>query len=184
MIDEVSDTLGRHLVKRLGSVCSLKSGEGITAARIDDHSKYPCHGGDGLRGFTSSFSHDGHYALIGRRGALCGNVVAVNGRFFASEHALVVTPAGEAHIGWLAFVVGDMNLNRYSESSAQRGPSAAKLLVIEILVPPTKAEQTAITAVLSDMDAELAALEQRREKTRALKQGMMQELPTGRTRPA
>lgn len=48
-------------------------------------------------------------------------------------------------------------------------------------VPPLS-EQTAIAAVLSDMDAELAALEQRRDKTRALKQGMMQELLTGRIR--
>ena len=47
---------------------------------------------------------------------------------------------------------------------------------------PNYAEQTAIAAVLSDMDAELAALEQRREKTRALKQAMMQELLTGKTR--
>ena len=47
---------------------------------------------------------------------------------------------------------------------------------------PKYAEQTAIAEVLSDMDAELAALEQRRDKTRALKQGMMQELLTGRTR--
>ena len=44
------------------------------------------------------------------------------------------------------------------------------------------AEQTAIAEVLTDMDAELAASEQRREKTRALKQGMMQELLTGRIR--
>jgi type I restriction enzyme S subunit len=43
-------------------------------------------------------------------------------------------------------------------------------------------EQTAIAEVLSDMDSEIAALEQRRDKTRALKQGMMQELLTGRTR--
>jgi type I restriction enzyme S subunit len=49
---------------------------------------------------------------------------------------------------------------------------------------PNLPEQTAIAEVLSDMDAELAALEQRREKTRALKQGMMQELLTGRTRLA
>lgn len=49
-------------------------------------------------------------------------------------------------------------------------------------VAPPLPEQTAIAAVLSDMDAELAALEQRREKTRALKQGMMQELLTGRIR--
>jgi type I restriction enzyme S subunit len=47
---------------------------------------------------------------------------------------------------------------------------------------PSVAEQTAIAAVLSDIDAELAALEARRNKTRALKQGMMQELLTGRTR--
>jgi type I restriction enzyme S subunit len=49
-------------------------------------------------------------------------------------------------------------------------------------VPPTKEEQTAIGIVLSDMDAELSALEARRDKTRALKQAMMQELLTGRTR--
>jgi type I restriction enzyme S subunit len=55
------------------------------------------------------------------------------------------------------------------------------LSAVSIAYPP-KPEQTAIAEVLSDMDAELAALEQRRDKTRALKQGMMQELLTGRTR--
>ena len=45
-----------------------------------------------------------------------------------------------------------------------------------------ESEQTAIASVLTEMDAERAALEQRREKTRALKQAMMQELLTGRTR--
>jgi type I restriction enzyme, S subunit len=51
-----------------------------------------------------------------------------------------------------------------------------------VVTLPSLPEQTAIAAVLSDMDAELAALEARREKTRALKQAMMQELLTGRTR--
>jgi type I restriction enzyme S subunit len=49
-------------------------------------------------------------------------------------------------------------------------------------IPPTKAEQVAIATILSDMDAEITALEQKRDKTRALKQGMMQELLTGKTR--
>ena len=53
---------------------------------------------------------------------------------------------------------------------------------IDIALPPAKSEQTAIATILSDMDAEIAALEQKRDKTRALKQGMMQELLTGRTR--
>ena len=53
---------------------------------------------------------------------------------------------------------------------------------IEVQFPVDQCEQTAIAAVLSDMDAEIAALKARRDKTRALKQAMMQELLTGRTR--
>ena len=51
-------------------------------------------------------------------------------------------------------------------------------------IPVDAAEQTVIAEGLSEMDVELAGLEQRREKARALKQGMMQELLTGRTRLA
>jgi type I restriction enzyme S subunit len=49
-------------------------------------------------------------------------------------------------------------------------------------LPNDTAEQISIATVLSDMDAEIAALEERRDKTRTLKQGMMQELLTGRIR--
>ena len=78
--------------------------------------------------------------------------------------------------------------SRYDElrdlSSSDGGRGGLNLTIIKaLLVPlPQLAEQVAIAAVLSDMDAELAALEARRDKTRALKQGMMQELLTGRTR--
>jgi type I restriction enzyme S subunit len=57
-----------------------------------------------------------------------------------------------------------------------------KFRAMTIRFPVDVAEQTAIATILSDMDAEIAALEARRDKTRALKQGMMQELLTGRTR--
>lgn len=57
-----------------------------------------------------------------------------------------------------------------------------QLVSFEVLVPREKKEQTAIATVLSDIDAELATLEARRDKTCALKQGMMQELLTGKTR--
>lgn len=170
------------VVKPLGELCSLKSGQAITAENIDDHSPYRCFGGNGLRGRTRTFTHEGAYALVGRQGALCGNVVGVEGKFFASEHALVVTARPSVSISWLTFVLGRMKLNQYSESSAQPGLSAAKLLLLDVRTPPSEAEQTAIAAALSDMDAELAALEARRKKTRALKQGMMQELLTGRIR--
>jgi type I restriction enzyme S subunit len=173
---------GEWEVKTLADVCSMKSGEGITSANIDQHSQYPCYGGNGLRGFTSRFTHEGRYALVGRQGALCGNVFGVEGQFFASEHAIVVTAYERTDIRWLTYVLGRMNLNQYSESSAQPGLSVSKILNLTILAPLTEDEQAAIAAVLSDIDAELAALEARRDKTRALKQAMMQELLTGRTR--
>jgi type I restriction enzyme, S subunit len=173
---------GEWEVKSLAATCSMKSGEGITSAKIDQYSQYPCYGGNGLRGFTSRFTHEGRYALIGRQGALCGNVFGVDGQFFASEHAIVVTASERTDIGWLTYVLGSMNLNQYSESSAQPGLSVSKISTLDIAVPPTKDEQTAIAGALSDMDAELSALGARRDKTRALKQGMMQELLTGKTR--
>ena len=173
---------GEWMVKSLGELCSLKSGQAITSENIDDHALYRCFGGNGLRGRTRTYTHEGAYALVGRQGALCGNVVGVEGKFFASEHALVVTARPAVSIVWLTFVLGRMNLNQYSESSAQPGLSAAKLLLLAVPTPPSIAEQSGIAAILSDIDVELAALETRREKTRALKQAMMQELLTGRTR--
>lgn len=179
---EVGVIPGDWEVARLATVCSMKSGEGITSTSIGQFSKYPCYGGNGLRGFTTRFTHDGRYALIGRQGALCGNVLAVEGKVFASEHAIVVTASARTDISWLTFILGEMRLNQYSESSAQPGLSVSKLLSLDVAHPPTKAEQTAIATILSDMDAEIAALETKLSKARQLKQGMMQELLTGRIR--
>lgn len=172
---------GEWKVMRLGEICTMQSGEGITSANIDEHSAYPCYGGNGLRGQTGTYTHDGSYVLIGRQGALCGNITFAQGKFFASEHAIVVTPSGQADVSWLSIILRKMNLNQYSESSAQPGLSVVKLLLLPCLVPP-QPEQTAIATILSDMDSELAALETRRDKARQLKQGMMQELLTGRIR--
>jgi type I restriction enzyme S subunit len=169
-------------VGRLAAICSMKSGESITSANIDQFSKYPCYGGNGRRGFTTRFTHDGRYSLIGRQGALCGNVLGIEGKSFASEHAIVVTASAQTDSGWLTFVLHEMRLNQYSESSAQPGLSVSKLLTLDVAHPATKAEQTAIATILSDMDAEIAALEGKLVKARQLKQGMMQELLTGKTR--
>lgn len=169
-------------VKSLVDVCSMRSGETITAESIDQFSQYPCYGGNGLRGFTSRATHKGTFALIGRQGALCGNVVGVQGEFFASEHAVVVTPSPNTSIRWLTFVLDAMQLNQYSESSAQPGLSVSKILRLPISLPPTIAEQEAIATALRDVDALIESLEQLIEKKRQIKQGAMQELLTGRRR--
>jgi type I restriction enzyme S subunit len=160
----------------------MKSGESITSDGIDQFSEYPCYGGNGLRGFTNRFTHNGIYALIGRQGALCGNVLGVEGKFFASEHAVVVTASPQTDIEWLTYVLGEMRLNQYSESSAQPGLSVSKILGLRLAIPPTLAEQQAIAEALSDADALLESLEHLLAKKRQIKQGAMQELLTGRRR--
>ena len=80
------------------------------------------------------------------------------------------------------YALGSTDFSLYGKQ-AVKGYTLNKesLKLVEVQLP-SRAEQTAIATVLSDMDAELATLEARRDKTRALKQGMMQELLTGRIR--
>ena len=166
----------------LEAVCTMKSGEGITASSIDDFSEYPCYGGNGLSGYTTRFTHDGRFALIGRQGALCGNVVSAQGKFFASEHAVVVTPRAGYDIDYLTYVLGEMHLNRYSESSAQPGLSVSKLLKLPLAAPRSEAEQRSIAMALRNVDALLGELGNLIAKRRGIKQAAMQELLTGKRR--
>ena len=78
-------------VRRLKTLSHMQSGEGITAMSINPTGDYRVFGGNGLRGYTSDYTHDGEFVLIGRQGALCGNIHLARGRFWASEHAVVAT---------------------------------------------------------------------------------------------
>ncbi|EPC3544757.1 restriction endonuclease subunit S [Aeromonas hydrophila] len=113
----------------------MKSGESITATDIEQEGNYPVFGGNGLRGYTSAFTHTGSYILIGRQGALCGNVNYAVGQFWASEHALVVTAKKPINIKWLGELLRAMDLNQYSITAAQPGLSAEALLNLQIALP-------------------------------------------------
>ncbi len=115
-------------IRRLKTLCSMESGNGITAMSIEPTGEYPVYGGNGLRGYTSNYTHDGNFVLIGRQGALCGNVHIAHGRFWASEHAVVTTAHSGYSPGWLGAILGVMNLNQYSIAAAQPGLSVERVL--------------------------------------------------------
>lgn len=144
-------------------VCALKrvvvmqSGESITGESIEETGLYPVFGGNGLRGYTSDFTHDGRFALIGRQGALCGNVNYGSGRFWASEHAVVATPAKSVDTTWLGEMLRAMNLNQYSVAAAQPGLSVDLVGRIGVAVPPLT-EQAHIAAFLARETAKIDAL--------------------------
>lgn len=165
--------------ERVGGLCSMKSGEGITSKSIYEMSDFPVYGGNGLRGFTNSYTHDGEFTLVGRQGALCGNITRVRGKFYASEHAVVVTVENEINIDWLSQKLDTMNLNQYSEASAQPGLSVNKILRLPIIKPPF-IEQNKIAERLLSIDQKLQTEQNFLLKQQQIKAGLMNDLLSGR----
>lgn len=141
----------------------LKSGEAITSESILGSGDYPVYGGNGLRGFTSRFTHSGDFILIGRQGALCGNINYASGEFWASEHAIVVNPRDKLPVRWLGEVLRWMNLNQLSVSAAQPGLSVQVIGNQELPVP-TPAERCAIADFLDRETARIDELIAQKEK--------------------
>ena len=167
-------------VKRLGEVCThFKSGITITSKDIHEEGLYPVYGGNGLRGYTNTFTHDGNYILIGRQGALCGNINYVDGKNYISEHAIAVQT--DENMQWLKYKLENWNLNRFSESSAQPGLSVEKLVRYKLVIP-TRLEQNKIADILSLWDAAIAKQTALIEKLTLRKRGLMQQLLTGKKR--
>jgi type I restriction enzyme S subunit len=162
-IEWLGDVPERWSTLALKFVVSMQSGEQITAERIELTGDYPVFGGNGLRGYTSTFTHDGSYALIGRQGALCGNVNYANGKFWASEHAVVVSPLIQCSTIWLGELLRTMNLGQYSITAAQPGLSVDAISRLRIPVP-TPSEQSAIAAFLDRETAKIDTLIARQEK--------------------
>ena len=150
-------------VKKLAFLASLKSGDSITSDEIRDGEPYPVYGGNGLRGHTDRFTHDGEYALIGRQGALCGNINYAKGEFWASEHAVVVAPKEEVAVHWLGELLRAMDLNQYSVSAAQPGLSVDAIAALKVPIPPLQ-EQRVIAEYLDRETARLDALVAAKER--------------------
>lgn len=135
----------------------MQSGETIDGLSIRDEGPVPVYGGNGVRGFTDDATHEGDYALVGRQGALCGNVNYARGRFWASEHAVVVTPKRHVEVRWLGEMLRAMNLNQHSVSAAQPGLSVSTLVGLRTALPPLP-EQRAIAAFLDRETAKIDGL--------------------------
>ena len=146
---EFTDEWGNITIKE---ACSeFQSGKNIKAEMITGQGLYPVYGGNGLRGFTESYNHDGDYILIGRQGALCGNIRKVTGKTYVTEHAIAVCASKENETTFLQYLFQKMKLGQYSDQSAQPGLAVNKLLRLNINVP-SKIEQAKIAKILSLID--------------------------------
>ena len=143
-------------MKTLGETCVMKAGKAIPSAMISpvcsDEYRVKCFGGNGIRGFVAEPNQNGEYPLIGRQGALCGNVNYATDSFYATEHAVVVKSKGEYTQRFLYHLLTHMNLNQYKSAGAQPGLSVSNLE--KLLAPvPSIPDQERIVKLLDIFDS-------------------------------
>ena len=146
----------------LGDLLNMQAGKNISANEIqsekNEQTKYACYGGNGVRGFVTDYNTTGKHAIIGRQGALCGNINVAEGCFYATEHTVVVDVFGGTDTDWCIYMLEQLNLNQYATATAQPGLSVNK--IAEVLVPvPPQAEQKRISQVIQKWLNTLALIE-------------------------
>ena len=162
--------------------CTMKSGDNITALDISDNGEYPVYGGNGLRGFYKIYNKNGNHILIGRQGALAGNVHLVNGKFWATDHAVIVTLKNDVFINYFFRMLESMNLNQYAfDTAAQPGLSVSRIMNLNIVLPNLK-EQHRIADFLdskcSEIDTLIENLSARMESAKEYKKAVITEAVT------
>ena len=125
---------------RIKQLFSMQAGKNIKAFELSDiptaSHTYPCYGGNGLRGYVNHYNTEGNFILVGRQGALCGNVKEVKGKFYATEHAVVTNGYGLTNLQWAYYFLWALDLNQYATATAQPGLAVSNIIEVLIPLPP------------------------------------------------
>lgn len=182
-IDWIGEIPGHWSVCRIKDLANLQSGTNLTSNDIADAGDYPVYGGNGLRGYYSKYLIEGDFILIGRQGALCGNINYASGKFWPTEHAVVCYPKRSFELKWLGELLRAMNLGQYSLSSAQPGLAVERIKNLKMPYPSEK-EQRAIASYLdlkcSEIDSLIALKLAKIEELKEYKKSVIYEYVTGK----
>ena len=138
---------------KIGTIFTLQAGKNIQTAEIHENpfaDSYPCYGGNGIRGYVASSNRAGDYPIIGRQGALCGNINRATGEFYATEHAVCVETYSQISVAWACLFLTALNLNQYATATAQPGLAVANINEVYIPIPPL-AEQHRIVQRIEEL---------------------------------
>ena len=170
----------------LKHLCTMQAGKNLISEQISTSGQYPVYGGNGQRGYYSDYNANGNFLLVGRQGALCGNVHYVSGKFWATEHAVVTTPSKITNISYLYYLLIAMDLNQYaSNSAAQPGLSVGNILTVKTLLPPID-EQVRISEFLDNccprIDEVITEKQSLIDDLESYKKSLIYEVVTGKRR--
>ena len=129
---------------RIRHIFSMQAGKNIKAVELFDKDKehpYPCYGGNGIRGYMNRYNNEGTFPIVGRQGALCGNINMACGQFYATEHAVVTDTLGITNPYWAQWFLMALNLNQYATATAQPGLAVSNIIEVLIPLPPFNEQQ-------------------------------------------
>ena len=175
--DPVSNSM-RLPVECMGERYTLKAGITTSADEIHDFSageyEIPCYGGNGIRGYVENASCDGSFPIIGRQGALCGNVKFASGRFHATEHAVLVSTLKDDDPIWTYYMLQMMDLYRFHTGAAQPGLAVKTLNTVDVIVT-NKERQKEFVAFVEQIDKSKSVIQKSLDETQLLFDSLMQK---------
>ncbi|CAN5526708.1 hypothetical protein BH11PLA2_BH11PLA2_47290 [soil metagenome] len=166
--------------KRLGLVAPFQRGFDLPTRTLKQ-GLYPVVYSNGIMNHHAEFQVKGPGVVTGRSGTI-GNITFVEQDFWPHNTSLWVTSFKGNDPKYIFYLYSRIGFNRFATGSGVPTLNRNDVHALSLAIPSDPSEQTAIAAVLSDMDAEIAGLEAKLAKARLIKAGMMQELLTGRIR--
>ncbi len=170
-------------VVKIKYLAKIKSGDSISSNEIMQEGIYEVYGGNGLMGFCNKKNVDGVNIIIGRVGALCGNVRLISESKFITDNALILNCFDNALYSYMYIMLKAANLNNLNTSNAQPLITGSKVLNVSLPIPPLS-EQQSIADYLdqkcSEIDELISIKQQKIEKLKDYKKSLIFECVTGK----
>lgn len=171
------------VVKKLGEIADIYQPLTISQEKFSDDG-FLVYGANGIVGRYYKYNHETWQTTITCRGSTCGTVNKTIDKCWITGNAMVINVDRNKSTDklFLYFLLSSQDFNNCITGSGQPQIVRAPLAEFEVYIPNEKSEQTRIAIILSDMDAEISALETKLAKYKQIKHGMMQKLLTGKIR--
>ena len=174
-------------VKKLKYLAKIKSGDSIINSNLSDEYLYEVFGGNGFMGYFYKYNVSGENIIIGRVGALCGNIRYINEEKWITDNALILNliNLSKTLYSYVSYVLECANLNTLSVSNAQPLITGTKIMNILIAIPPLSEQKQIIDYLdkqTAKIDQAIALKTAHIEKLKEYKSVLINDVVTGKVR--
>ena len=170
-------------VVKIKYLAKIKSGDSISSNEIIQEGIYEVYGGNGLMGYCNEKNVDGFNIIIGRVGALCGNVRLISESKYITDNALILNCFNNSLYPYMYIMLKAANLNNLNTSNAQPLITGSKVLNVSLPIPPLHEQQMIATYLdqrCSEIDELISIKQQKIEKLKEYKKSLIFECVTGK----